>query len=168
MDKLAGDTLKNLAMTGVGIPLSKVAYEIQENVYNRPNDLGRVSELLHNPDYLTAFTYPLTLMYAMRTFFSLAQIMNSGMGNLVEAKAMEVAVKLTPVVVMGLVLYHEVFSKPSYVDHPALDLLAGCVAGLTYVMTTDTKNDLKLAINKIGEGINQRIKIKEEVNRPKS
>lgn len=155
MDKLTGDTLKSMAVTSVGLPISKLAYEIQENVYNRPNDFRTISESLQNPDFLTAFTYPLTLMYAMRTFFSLAQIMNKGMGNSAEAKAMEVAVKLTPVVVMGLVLYHEVFSKPNYVDHPALDLLAGCVAGLTYIMTTDTKKDLKLALNKISSKIHK-------------
>lgn len=68
MDKLLGETLKSSALTLVGIPTSKFAYEIQENFYGRPNSLNHVSEFLHNPDYLTSFTYPLTLMFAMRSF----------------------------------------------------------------------------------------------------
>lgn len=155
MDKLIGDSIKSTAMAVTGGALSKLAYEIQENVYNRPNELANISDMLHSPDYLTSFIYPLTLMYSMRSFFSLAELMNREMGNMkVVEPVTRFAVKMIPIVVMGLNLWHELSSKSDYVDHPALDLLAGCAAGLTYIMTTDTKDDLKLAVNKIKSVIN--------------
>jgi len=158
MDKLAAETFKTTGLSVVGGVASKAAYLIQENVYNRPNDLQPVSEFFGNPDYFTAFTYPLTLMYAMKTFFGLASLMNKEMGNRFEAKVIDVVSKWTPVVVMSLTLWHELATKPTYVDHPALDLLAGATAGLVYIMTTETRDDIKLGLNKIGNIINREVK----------
>lgn len=69
MDKLISDSIKSTTMSVAGGIVSKIAYEIQENVYNRPNDLVNISDMLHSPDYLTSFIYPLTLMHSMRSFF---------------------------------------------------------------------------------------------------
>lgn len=81
--------------------------------------------------------------------------MNREMGNGDVVRPMtQFAIRMTPIIVMGLNLWHELSSKSNYVDHPGIDLLAGCVAGLTYIMKTDTKNDLKLALDKIGSIIN--------------
>lgn len=85
----------------------------------------------------------------------MGEYMNEQMGNDVKPFT-QLAIKMTPVIVMGLNLWHELSSKPNYVDHPGLDLLAGSAAALTYIMTTDTKDNLKLAFDKLGTAIRQK------------
>jgi len=151
MDKLTGEVIKSPTLTAISAAGSELAYRLQENVYGRPNDLKGFSEFLQNPDYLTSFTYPLTLMYMMRSLFVMGKYMDKQMGgNQIADKIYDIGIKLTPIVAVGLNVWHELASKPDYTDHPALDILAGCTAGMVYVLTTTPKEELKGAMQKIG------------------
>jgi heme exporter protein D len=120
--------VKEFVPCAVGVGLSALGYNISENVYSRFNALRPVAEFLHNPDYLTSFAYPLTLMYSLRFVISMgidgAELVNNPM----LAEIYKKAVLIIPVAVMGLDILYEATSKPTYADHPILDVLACSLA----------------------------------------
>lgn len=154
MDKLIGYVAKSSALVAAGVYASDLSFRIQENVYGRPNDLENVSNLLHNPDYLTSFFYPLTLMYAMRSFFELGGIINKEMGNTGVSKTADLIVRMTPLIVMGINMWNELCLKSDYTDKPAVDLLVGAAACVTYIMTTDAKQDFSAVFSKLSDKLN--------------
>lgn len=127
----ASKTIESFAIgTGFFI-LSKMAYDIQENVYGRNNKWFKTAEALGNPDYLTSFTYPLLLLFAIRTFLQDAIYLSERMGERPGSFILETYkffLKWAPAFVWSLNVWHEISRRPSYKDNMFSDIMAGSVA----------------------------------------
>ena len=123
--------------------LSKIAYDVQENVYGRFNSRKELSEFLRNPDYLTSLVYPLVLLFTIRTFLQTTLLLNEQTGQRPGSFILEInkfLLSWAPVFVLALNLWHELSSRPSYQDNLFVDLVAGALSVGTYWAYDWTKN----------------------------
>lgn len=117
----------------LGIAGAIVTFRIQENAYDHSNEMAGVSAALGNPDYLTSFSYPLALMWLLRSVALLGETENRDMGHKTLEKVFRQARWAIPVAVAMLNVAYEVTSHPIYHDNPILDILAGFAAAGVYL-----------------------------------
>lgn len=127
------ELLANLILPpAMSLPLTVVAYQIQENFYDRFNQWQGVSQALGNPNFLTSFAYPLGLMYCLRSVAVWCEEQNRSLNHTALEKVFQASKWVIPAGVALLGVAHEVISKPRYVDDPLLDVLATFSAGTLY------------------------------------